>query len=282
MRNGFNFKGIHSSEFGVSVKTKSRPIRPSGRTVLKSVPFRDGSYDFSSSNPYGREFYNDRSFSVALSVCADNMTLMQRKLNSLSKWLCGKGELIFDDMPFVKWRAMVIDEIIYVPEHDGRKAVFEVNFNAGPFSECVFDTNGPHIGVDYIVLDENIPIGIDEVYTYTISGRGDISIMNVGDRPMMPVIDITGDAGSVVLEMNGKLLAFNASGAVRVDFDRQCVESTDGMVKVTGEFFEFGEGENVLHIENSNTAMLTVKVNYTPKFMYNLYLDDMDWGVDDA
>lgn len=50
---------------------------------------------------------------------------------------CDEGELIFDDMPFSKWRGKVSDEVIYMPEHSGRKAVMEVSFRAEPFCKCI-------------------------------------------------------------------------------------------------------------------------------------------------
>ena len=104
MRNGFIFKDRHSSDFGVTVRTKSRPILPSVKENIVDLPYRDGGYDFSKANPFGREFYNDRIFTVTFNIYADNLAEMQRKLSLLSLWLCGEGELIFDDMPFSKWR----------------------------------------------------------------------------------------------------------------------------------------------------------------------------------
>lgn len=114
MRNGFIFKDRHSSDFGVTVRTKSRPILPSVKENIVDLPYRDGGYDFSKANPFGREFYNDRIFTVAFNIYADNLAEMQRKLSLLSLWLCGESELIFDDMPFSKWRGKVSDEVIYI------------------------------------------------------------------------------------------------------------------------------------------------------------------------
>ena len=56
MRNGFIFKDRHSSDFGVTVRTKSRPILPSVKENIVDLPYRDGVYDFSKANPFGREF----------------------------------------------------------------------------------------------------------------------------------------------------------------------------------------------------------------------------------
>ncbi|MBQ8301762.1 MAG: hypothetical protein IJX57_07380, partial [Clostridia bacterium] len=171
----------------------------------------------------------------------------------------------------------VSDEIIYVPEHEGRKAVIEVTFRAEPFSKCVFDSmDGPHLDIDAVLIGDNLQIGIDEVYTYTVSGSADLAVMNVGDRYVRPVIEISGNASALKLSLADKSLSFTASGDVTVDFEKQSVTDALGTVKVSGMFFEFMSGENILHIENSNTDELTVKVHYTPGFMYNLYFDDMN------
>ena len=68
MRNGFIFKDRHSSDFGVTVRTKSRPILPSVKENIVDLPYRDGGYDFSKANPFGREFYNDRIFTVTFNI----------------------------------------------------------------------------------------------------------------------------------------------------------------------------------------------------------------------
>ena len=180
MRNGFIFKDRHSSDFGVTVRTKSRPILPSVKENIVDLPYRDGGYDFSKANPFGREFYNDRIFTVAFNIYADNLAEMQRKLSLLSLWLCGESELIFDDMPFSKWRGKVSDEVIYMPEHGGRKAVMEVSFRAEPFCKCIFDTEGPALEMPFM-LDANIPIDISCLFKFNISGSGDKSVYNFGD-----------------------------------------------------------------------------------------------------
>ena len=84
MRNGFIFKDRHSSDFGVTVRTKSRPILPSVKENIVDLPYRDGGYDFSKANPFGREFYNDRIFTVTFNIYADNLAEMQRNLSLLS------------------------------------------------------------------------------------------------------------------------------------------------------------------------------------------------------
>lgn len=282
MRNGFKFKGRHSSELGVTVRTKSRPIRPSVKSLIVDVPFRDGVYDFSESNPLGRAMYNYRIFTVVINVCAENIYEMQDKLSKLSLWLEGSGDLVFDDMPLTVWKGKISDEIVYMPEYGGKKAVMEVSFRTEPFSFGAFGTEGPVLDIDVISLDDYLPVGMDELYTYTVSKTGELHILNFGDRPMRPVINISGANAAVVMQMNGKSLNFFSKGNTKVDFERQDVTDEDGRLNVAGEFFEFSPGENILKVRTSNDTEIILTVSFKPKFIYGAVFDDVEWGVNHA
>lgn len=281
MRNGFTFKDRHSSEFGVTVRTKSRPILPSVKENIVDLPYRDGGYDFSKANPFGREFYNDRIFTVTLNIYADNLAAMQRKLTVLSLWLSGEGELIFDDMPFSKWSGKVADEVIYMPEHSGRKAVMEVSFRLEPFCKCIFDTDGPTLQMP-LEISGNIPINITDWFEFDVSRSGNIGVYNFGDRPIRPIIKLGESARNVTLSMNNKSLTFTSNGKTEIDFEKQNVVDTSGNVLVSGVFFEFPSGRNILHIENSDSQNMKVEISYTPYFMYGEHFDDLKWGNENA
>ena len=279
MRNGFQFNDHHSSEFGVTVKTKSRPICPSVKSFTVDLPCRDGVYDFSKSNSCGRVMYNDRIITVALYAGADDIYDMQKKLTGLSLWLQGDGKLIFDDMPFIVWRGKITDEILYMPEHGGSKAVMEVSFQVKPFGQCLFGTEGPVIDVPAFKLNDNIAIGMDSMYTFAIGGKGNVRMNNFGDRPIRPVIKLGSAASGIKLALGDKYLSFTTSGETTVDFEKQNVINSNGeLVNVSGEFFEFPPGEGLLHIENSNTSGLIVKFEFTPEFTYNVYFEKIKWG----
>ncbi|MDY3971597.1 MAG: phage tail family protein [Clostridia bacterium] len=278
MRNGFKFNGHHSSEFDVTVRTKSRPIRPEAKSFTIDLPSRDGEYDFSLSNPQKREHFHDRTFIVTLSLYAENLMKMQNKLMEISKWLTGRGTLIFDDIPSVIWNGKITDEIIYMPEHDGRKAVLEVSFRVQPFGSCIFGTEGPVMDCVEVHLDSTIPIDFDELYTVSAANGQSINIINFGDRPIRPVITITGGASDMTLRMNGKTLDFSAGGDVVVDCEKQTVTNANGSVMVSGEFPELQSGDNVLYVGNSNSDTLNFDISFTPQFMYGADLDNLDWG----
>ena len=68
MRNGFYFKNKHSNDFGVTVQTQSRPIKPEMKIQTYDSPYIDGEYDFSTANAYNREFYKNRVFKMNLQI----------------------------------------------------------------------------------------------------------------------------------------------------------------------------------------------------------------------
>lgn len=280
MRNGFKFKDRHSSFFGVTVRTKSRPIRPEAKIYTIDMPCRDGAYDFSESNSTGREYFYDRTFVITMSVCADNLNLLQDKLSQLSSWLMGSGGLIFDDMPNTVWYGRISDEIIYMPNHGGKSASLEISMRVRPFGKCIFGTEGPVLDIN-MTLDNKIPIALDETVHYTVTGSGNVKVHNFGERPIRPCIHIQ-DAGAVILTLNGKTLSFESKGDCNVDFEKQSVTASGANVDVSGEFFEFMPGANIVHFENSGSDEVTIDVSYTPEFNYAVNLEAIDWGEEYA
>ena len=281
MRYGFTFKDIHSSEYGVTVRTKSRPIIPERKSFTVSLPYRDGEYDFSEANADGREHYSNRVFRLSLTVTADDLGALQAKIGKLSKWLCGSGDMIFDDIPLVVWRGKITDEIIFMPEHSGHSATMEISFSAEPFGKNIFGTEGPRLG-DPIPLDSDIPLSMDELYTCTINGSGKTNFTNFGDRPARPVFLLEGTDGTVTMSVGDKSLSFTASGSVTVDFKKQLVTDRNGALRISGDFYEFPVGRSALHITHSGSSALNVTAIFEPEFMYTADYEDIDWGEDNA
>lgn len=265
----------------MTVRTKSRPIIPSVKSFTLDLPYRDGEYDFSASNPQDREHYMNRVFIMMLTAAADNLTALQSKISKLSLWLSGSGDLIFDDIPLIVWHARISDEIIYMPEHGGKTAMLEVSFSASPFGKNIFGTEGPVLDTE-MPLDSLIPLSLEEKYICTVTGSGEMCIINFGDRPARPVIKIAGNAGKVTLTLGDKSLSFTAGGSASVNFEKQTVTNAGGSVKVSGEFFELKEGANVLKITNSNSSKLTVTAVFTPEYMYSADYSEIDWGEGNA
>ena len=52
--------------------------------------------------------------------------------------------------------------------------------------------------------------------------------------------------------------------------------------EASGEFFEFPPGENILRIKSVFSDDITTTVYFTPKFMYDVDLSNIDWGDENA
>lgn len=290
MKSGFTFKGRHSDEFGLVMKTASRPILPEMKSYTYETPVMDGSYDFSQANYYGREFYRNRVFTLNMQIGADNLFELMRKISRVSVWLTGRDELIFDDMPLVKWSAAVINGIDYAPERRGKKAILSVSFDISPFSECIFDTeNGPCLD-SAVMLDDKIPLDILSVYKMTLNSLNDtvLTVINPGTWYVRPMITIYPKKGTANFKMfmNDKFFMISTGGIKLNTFYIDMENSTayteygENIIKMcSGDFFEIAPGKNEITVTADSSAYpLEFTFTFKPKFMYDFIIEDIDWG----
>lgn len=274
MRNGFSFKGCHSSEFDVTVKTLDRPVEPTAKEQLHEPSDMDGEHDFNGSER--RRYYSGRVIKVEMAVTADNLSALQKKLGKIARWIMGEGELIFDDMPNVKWYGRVVDSVSYKPENGGKNTVLSISFKVKPFSELAFDVpDGPLLDSD-IELDSDIPLDFDEYFTF--NGTGTYTVTNIGNVFTKPIIEVSDCINGITISCNGKTITVKTK---EEDFTIDCIrqqvyiETLDGkeslMNKTEGEFFELSPGDNTIII----TGDATVEVGYTPQYMYDADLEDL-------
>lgn len=294
MRNGFTFKGIHSSKFGITTKTRSRSILPEMKYSSVESPLIDGVYDFSAANEYGHAFYNDRFFEIQIQAAAYNLRELEKKVSKIAVWLRGSGELRFDDMPLVKFKCSVISEMGFVPERHGKTTVMTAVFRAEPFGECIFDTvSGPELNSE-MELDTNIPIDILRAHTWNFTGGRNVyaevnkllKIVNAGNVYASPVIRIDGLVKNVSIACGNKGLYINAqkSGFI-IDCKKQTVTDLNGnsvMTNFSGSFPELKEGVTKMPVSMSVNNDASVSIEYTPRFVYDCDFDYADWGESNA
>lgn len=291
MRSGFTFKGRHTSEFDLTVKTKARPIRSEIKEYTYDAPAADGEVDMSDANLYKRVFYKNRIFEYEMQTSAPSLAELQRKISRIGAWLTGKGDLIFDDMPAVIWKAKVIDQISYTPEIYGCKAAMEVAFKVPPFSVGAVDVSGGVKLGDMVRLGENLPLDTTQYYTINVpySGYVNTTLINAGTWYMRPVIRVT-SAGTfkqlyfINTDTGDKLMYVsdnnNISGAV-FDCERQTAVDSSGnsiMGYISGTFLEFPPGETGIRIMTHDQASaVTVNIEYVPRFVYNSDFEHITW-----
>lgn len=97
---GFTFDGIHSSAYGVVMKSKNRQVLPAVNDAYVQIPGRQGSYLFP------RELA-DRIIAVDCSVLKATIPLLRSSLREIAAWLytADRKTLVFDDEPGKNYRA---------------------------------------------------------------------------------------------------------------------------------------------------------------------------------
>lgn len=282
MKTGFTYKNIHSSRFG-SVATKSRPALPEVRTLYVTLPGADGEKDYKTLNEYGRAMYKKRIFTVVMKISAENITALQQKISAATLWLMGDGELIFDDMPTVKWLASVVSEIGYAPEKQGRSALLTVNFSVEPFSVGLHTSE---LTLDSVIyLSRDIELDFDKSFTWECSTGMTVTVNNIGTAPVRPVITISPKDSSAeqvygtwAVSVNGKKLEMTDSAAAQVityvlDMHNYTLtrggSGTNYLGTLQGEFFELAPGANEVSFEFSAELDRVITLYYEPRYFYD-------------
>lgn len=134
---GFTFNGVHNSEMGVFMHSRSiQP--PSKRKIKETVPFMNGSYDFSTIGSNGEIIYEERDISIELGFDNDDKEALLRSYSTILDWLMnvnGKGKLVFDDSKDYYYMVDVESSSSFEEIMDFGKLT--VKFTAEPFKNGV-------------------------------------------------------------------------------------------------------------------------------------------------
>ncbi|MDD6484884.1 MAG: phage tail family protein [Clostridiales bacterium] len=285
MRNGFSFKGQHCSKFGIIPKTKAAVIFPSPKLYSYSPLLYDGSYDFSECNSFGRTFYGDRVFELEMQLGAADYFELRQKAAKIAAWLCGSGELIFDEANSVQWTARVASEMSFSPERGGKKAVIGVIFSVGAMGHAGFDTSeGPRL-YDGAVLGSALPLDMSGYFSgIKLNARNNkITFINIGDFYARPVFKISGADMVVIGNGTDSVSVSSAGGNAVIDFEHHTATDFLGnslMNTLEGEFFELGAGKTELNIYCDGESVMDIC--YTPRCMFDFSFEDIEWEEENA
>lgn len=177
---GFKFNNKHNSEFGVAMETKTIQY-PSKKKIKDSVPFMNGSYDFSTIGSNNEIVYEEREITIVLGLPAKNKDQLQFLYSTILEWLVdtGKQKLVFDGL----------NEYYFMAEVESNSSLAEVmtygrlelKFVAEPFKKSEY-----YVGNDIWDI-----FNFEEDYAqdtkYTINNSTKILIYNPG-RTIRPII----------------------------------------------------------------------------------------------
>ena len=189
---GFTFNNKHNRDVGVVMHSKSiQP--PSKKKIKESVPFMNGSYDFSTVGSNGEINYDDREITVVLGLPADSKEKLTILYSKVLGWLMDsdKCRLTFDD-----------DKMYYYMVEVEKTSTFEqvmefgrltVTFTAEPFKSSI----------NYVVDDIwdifNFEEDVIQDLHFDVENYKPISIFNSG-RIIAPTINCS---TTMALTING-------------------------------------------------------------------------------
>ncbi|OQB14580.1 MAG: Phage tail protein [Firmicutes bacterium ADurb.Bin193] len=258
---GFKFDGIHCSNFGIVLRSKKRPVVPEPKIVKEDLPFRNGTYDFSASNPYGHIMYKDREISVECTVVTDGICSLRRISREIAAWLGGKeAPLVFDDESHVFYIGRVSNRIDF-EQQISKLGSFTVVFTCHPFAY------GSSVSGEIPSYGEGIFYGDHALYGgYNIfSANGDGVVPCVQNEPHLfkvynfgwyvkPKIVISGSFENIRIGFSDLHLSYDGAlsgGSFAFDCEKE-MTIQNGM-NITnaccGTFFELAPGENILSLE---------------------------------
>lgn len=280
MMYGITYRGRQSSEFGVIARATTRPVLAPVRVVEETVPYRDGTLDYSDAG--GRLFYDDKVVEVEITVISPELRKTNRRVSDIVGWLAGGfGELIFDDMPYTCWIAKPI-EISELSVELYRIGKATVQFRCKPFNRFMFTSRGIPIGSE-IRLGTKIKLGYgkDSVLSLVNGTTSAVTYNYIGDAPVRPNILLEGVASSITLTVNGSQLkidslpkSFDGYGGVVIDNENWRVCGKDGTALTpysSGEFIELCPGGNLITVKADAKGTLTL--DFYPKYLYGSGFD---------
>lgn len=125
---GFTFCGKHSyDDYGLYVRSKSRPVLPSRRKRQLEIPGRSGVYDFSGDD------YDQRIVELECFLDANAIPGMRLRVREIAAWLSERGKLTFDDEPTLSYRAALYTAVSL--EQVLSTGLFTLVFECAPFAE---------------------------------------------------------------------------------------------------------------------------------------------------
>ena len=195
VRDGFSFNGKHSyKDFHIWLQEKK--IQPPAKTKIKeTVPFMNGTYDFSTVGSNGDPIYGERKIQVKIGLPTKSKEELYVIYQLILEWLedTGRQELSFDNIPGFYF----IAEIEEAPDFEEavKMGNLTIDFISQPFKISTSNM-GDDIWDTFCFLTDYTQ------YTnqFTISGKTTVTMYNNG-RLITPTINCS---SSMTLTYGGK------------------------------------------------------------------------------
>lgn len=224
---GFSFAGEHSSNYGLVMKSRKRPILPKRRIVREELPNRHGSIDFEV------DTFEDRIIEVDCSFVENSIQNIRQKARQLAGWLNKTGDLIFDDEPNIKYIGKISNQIDLTTT--ARVGRFTLIFLCEPFA----------YGVSQNAIQ------------FTTST---FNIENKGTWESFPTLIITANSSQVSLTNQHTAEQFVINGlstgdVIEIDNKNMIVKinNINGLNKFSGDFIKLLPGINSIQVSGHSS-----------------------------
>ncbi|NLD49342.1 MAG: phage tail family protein [Clostridiaceae bacterium] len=265
---GLKFNNKHSyNDYGLLIKSINRPISEP-KLITEEIESADSAFDFSEINSDKRIKYKDKIITVTFAIKERNSANLRVKAREISRWLnCGEKQLTFDDESGMYYFAKLNNKIDLETQITVLQQ-FTVQFKCRPYAYSTVQSN------EQIQFGQGLQFGYNFMFDMTptvfnINTPSTISLYNSGDY-VKPVIIITGTASTIKLSCGGKTLSYNSvlttgqTLAIDCAKYRATVNSSNANNAISGNYFEFENGSNILTVSGTNLNInLTIVFRYT-------------------
>lgn len=178
---GFTFNEKHNNDMNLVMHSKTIQS-PSKKKIKSSVPFMNGSYDFSTVATNGEIVYGEREITIVLGLPANSKEGLQTLHSSTLEWIVdvGRSVLIFDDIPDYYFIAEVENSTTL-------EQVMEFGKSAVTFVAYPFITS-----IDYAGDEKWDTFNFEREYMqdveFDIVGSGTVIVYNSG-RSICPLVN---------------------------------------------------------------------------------------------
>lgn len=247
----FSFAGVQVTNLDFNLNTPklvsvSKPASPKMEYWEFNTPKRHGSR-------YSSNRYEDLNIKVTIGLHGTAQERQSKITNLLKQWIGREDKLIFSDRPNCFYKARFFDSC--ATKDSGTFTEITINFIASFCMYELYDDLRDYLVNDLTMTVDSIGALVCRATWEGITAYTTKTITNSGNFESQPLIELTGTATLITLEMNNKEFSIaNLDGTIFIDSENMNVYKMDGYKKVSvlpqfqGLFPTIAPGENTVYI----------------------------------
>lgn len=226
-------KGYKHSYKDFDVTIKSKDIgNPTKNKIKESVPFMNGSYDFSLI--YGQQSYSERELKYVFNVVGTSKESLNFKKIKLQNWLLegGKQKIYDDTIPGYYFLAECVSTDFSESNNIGELTAV---FTAYPFKICANEEGN-------LLWDKfNFELDILQENKFDVNGTKNIILYNIGSKEAIPTVICSNDMDVIkngttyklksgqskdyrfTLDIGQNKLTINGTGTIEFKFNKELI-----------------------------------------------------------